>query len=132
LSGFQKRRGRGEADSRNISLIGFVDCLLFVVCEWQFLFCSVPTVMHRLQCNGNVHNVMDRIFGKNQPIMKKIWEGNVVKHLWLLKEKTHSMGYWLQWVFVGWWVIITHMVHTQKWTIIAKECVHKSSKLLAH
>jgi hypothetical protein len=27
-----KRRGRGEADSRNISLIGFVDCLLALCC----------------------------------------------------------------------------------------------------
>ncbi len=70
-----KRRGRGEADSQKYIINWFcrlLACLLFVVCEWQFLFCSVPTVIDRLQCNVNVHSVMDRIFGKNQPIMKKI------------------------------------------------------------
>ncbi len=48
LSWLQKEEGRGVADFRNRSLIGFVDCLLALCCfvnGRQFMFCSVPTVM---------------------------------------------------------------------------------------
>jgi hypothetical protein len=56
------------------------------------LFCSVPTVMDRLQCNVNVHNVMDRIFGKNQTHHEEDLRGAMLLNTCDFQKTTHSMG----------------------------------------
>ncbi len=58
LSGFQKEEGEERKQTPEIiyHLIRFCRLLCsFVVCEWQFLFCNVATVMDTdCQCKCNV------------------------------------------------------------------------------